>query len=55
MDSKKGTRYEVSSFVILDDMSDMGHLQPYLVECDYHLGFTEKDYELATLVLTQQS
>ena len=41
------SEYDVSSFVILDDNTDMGSLMDHLVHCDPEIGLTEKLAEVA--------
>lgn len=45
------TRHEISSFVILDDDSDMKHLLPRLVPTDTEQGLTMKDAQTAIEIL----
>ncbi len=44
--------YSVVKFVILDDIPDMVHLMPYLVETDDRTGITDSDVEKAIQMLT---
>jgi hypothetical protein len=44
---------EVESFVILDDDTDMGELEPYLIQTPFDVGLTEKDADLAIDMLTR--
>jgi hypothetical protein len=37
----------VSNFIIIDDDSDMEHLMPFLVHCDFIHGLTEKEADEA--------
>ncbi|TXG77699.1 hypothetical protein E6Q11_02345 [Candidatus Dojkabacteria bacterium] len=43
--------YSVVKFVILDDISDMIHLTPYLIETDDRTGITDSDVERAIELL----
>lgn len=45
------TRTPVTSFVILDDDSDMGNLRHRLVRCDHVVGLTEADADKAIAIL----
>jgi hypothetical protein len=44
---------EVASFVILDDMYDMGDLTPFLVQTDAATGLTEEDVRAAIDILNK--
>lgn len=46
-------RYDVVSFVILDDDSDMAHLADRHVKTDVEVGFTEADIERAAKILSR--
>ena len=43
-------KHEVGQFLIFDDDSDMGSLADHLVKCNTQVGFTFKEYQLATVL-----
>lgn len=47
------TRFDVSSFVILDDDSDMAHLIPRLVKTSFTTGLTPEHVEQALQILKE--
>lgn len=50
-DNARAGRYEVTSFVILDDDSDMAHLAERHVKTTSDVGLTDADVERATQIL----
>lgn len=50
----EGQRYEVDSFVILDDESDMGEYADRLVHTNHETGLTDSDAERAVWLLENQ-
>lgn len=49
-----GQRWEIESFVILDDDSDMAHLMPFLVNTQFDTGLTMADAERAIAILARE-
>jgi hypothetical protein len=52
-DNAKAGRYDVISFVILDDDADMAHLAERHVKTDVEVGFTDADIGRAAKILSR--
>ena len=50
--NRKGGKYKIGKFMILDDDRDMGHLQPYLIQTYYTDGITNEIADIAIEYLT---
>ncbi len=47
------SRYQIESFVIIDDSSDMAHLMPKLVRTTNDTGLTQEHVDLAVAMLSR--
>lgn len=52
-DNAKAGRYDVVSFVILDDDADMAHLADRHIKTDVEVGFTDADVGRAATILSR--